>query len=314
MKTTTILKSLAAIILPLAFNQALSAETTIPTEPNKIGLTFATESTSSGEARLKGGNVNYEHVEIANASWSLAQSIALDEASSVALSLAYNRTTIDEGNYHHFERNYAADRVPLPNELQSLGASLSYSTKLNHEWMLSSSIGAASNVAKHDLLSKGWGANANVMGIYSWSPTLSLAVGLAYDSLSVDWKCVPFFGFDWRPADKWSIAIGFPKTAVSYEFNQKITMALAASGAGGTYFIRDDPRPGTTPQSLANSKLEYTEVRLGFETAWKINNTFSLSGSAGGVLYRKFKYIDRNYELKSRDVVPFVSLAFSAAF
>jgi len=312
MKTRTILKNLSIIVLPLAFDLTLSAESKTSAEPARLGITITTEGTGSGETRLKVGDTSYKHVEINNSSWVLGKSLKLDNG-SLTINLAYHRTDINEGNYHHFERDYSADRVPLPNELQSLTASIDCSTRINSSWSLSSSIGTGSHVAKHDLLSKGWGTSGHVMGLYTWSPSLNIAVGFAYDSLSEDWKCVPILGVEWRPADKWTVAFGFPKTAVSYEFSKKFTMSLAASGAGGTYFIGEDPRPGTAPHSLANSKLEYAEIRLGFETAWKINDTFSLSGSVGGVLYREFKYIDRNYKLRSRDVVPFFSLAVSAS-
>jgi len=313
MKNLTITKHLVFVALPLLLGQSLLAQPTQPPAPDKIGLTFSTEATSSGESRLKGGDVTYKHVAISNSSWALSQSIRLDSANSLTLGMAYSLTSIDEGNYKHFERDYSADRVPLPNDLQSLGVSLGCSTKINDQWMLSSSIGTSSNVAKHKLLSKGWGSNGYTMGQYTWSPDLTLAVGFGYDTLSADWKCFPIFGIEWRPAQKWSVAIGFPKTAVTYELDKNLTMALAVSGAGGTYFIENDPRPGTSARSLANSKLEYTEVRFGFETAWKINDTFSLTGAVGSVLYREFKYIDRGYKLRSRDVAPFVSLSFSAA-
>jgi len=313
MKNLIFTKHIVFFALPLVLGQSLLGQSTKPLAPNKIDLTFSTEATSTGESRLKGGDVTYKHVAISNSSWALAQRIALDPANSMTLGLAYSLTSINEGNYSHFQRDYSADRVPLPNDLQSLGVSLSSSTKINDQWLLSSSIGTSSNVAKHKLLSKGWSSNGYLMGQYTWSPDLTLAVGFAYDTLSADWKCVPIFGVEWRPADKWSVAIGFPKTAVTYELSKTLTMGLAISGAGGAYYIENDPRPGTTSRSLANSKLEYSEVRLGFETAWKINNTFSLTGSVGSVLYREFKYIDRGYKLRSRDVAPFVSLGFSAA-
>lgn len=311
MKNTTITKTLS-VSLALLLCHALNAQPLQPPVADKIGFSISTESTGSGDTRLKGGALSYEHVQVNNASWVLSQSISLDEASSLTLGITYNKTAINEGNYHHFERDYSADRVPLPNDLQSLGASFGYSTKINNDWSFSSSIGASSNVAKHDLLSKGWGVNGSVVGIYCWSPATTVAVGVAYDSLSKDWRCLPVFGVEWRLDEKWSVAIGFPKTAISYKISDRLTLALAASGSGGTYFIKDDPRPGVAPRSLAQSKLEYLEVRLGLEAAWKINETFSLSGGIGSVLYREFKYIDRDYTLKARDVAPFLSLGLSA--
>jgi len=280
----------------------------------RLNPSLTTSITSSGEGRLNADSTAYKHVQINNSALAISQTLGLGEADSLTLSLAYDQTSVNEGNYHHFERDYSADKVPLPNELQSLGIALEHSKKVGKDWTFYSSIGAASHVDKHDLLSKGWGTNWHLAALYTYNPNLALTFGLAYDSLSHDWKLIPLLGLEWKPADKWSVAIGFPKTAVSYELLPRLKLSLAASGDGGTYYLKDDPRPGTAPRSLADSKLEYTEARLGFQADWKINRTSSLSGAIGQVLYRNFKYIDRNYQLKARDVVPFVSLATNSAF
>ena len=347
MKTATISKSILAASLALLSCHALHAqptqspapdkvglsrdidrsheliEETPPMAPGKFGLFFAGEATSSSEAKLKGGDTTYRHVAIQNATWALGQNIPFSKNRNLTIGLGYDRTQIDvEGPINwkddNFWKDYKRDhpnwdRLPLPSRLQSLTASLSYSQKIDEKWSISSSIAVGSHVGKTELLSNGWGTNASLMGLYTWSPDLTFAIGAAYDSISHDYRIMPILGFEWRPAEKWSVAIGFPKTAVSYELNKKVTMSLAASGSGGTYFIKDDPYPGVTSRSLSNSKLEYTEARLGFQTDWKINDTFAVTTSIGQVLYREFKYIDRNNKVRSRDAVPFVSIGGSIA-
>lgn len=314
MNPTPILRILSFTALPaLLLCQTALAQQPQGPETGKVGLTLAVESTASGDARLKGGGTTFKNVQVSNGTWTISQEIGAGDAGSFSFGIAYSNTYIDENNRRHNKRDHSADRVPLPDELQSFGGSIGYSVELDPQWTLSAGVGAASHVDGHQLLSKGWGVDGHLMGLYKWSPNLTLAVGLAYDSFSEDWGCVPLFGFEWKPSDKWTVAVGFPRTAVSYTLNQSVTMSLALSGEGGTYRIKNDPRPGTAPRSLADSKLEYTEVRLGFRTDWKINRTFNLSGSAGTVLYRDFEYVNRNYNLRSKNLVPFVSVAFSAS-
>jgi hypothetical protein len=122
MKTLTVTKNLFTASLALLFCQVLNAQTAQPPAPDKVGLTFSTESTCTGEARLKGGDTSFKDVQVNNSSWSLGQNIGLDNSSTLAVNVAYNRTSINEGNYHHFERDYGADRVPLPNLSERLSS------------------------------------------------------------------------------------------------------------------------------------------------------------------------------------------------
>jgi hypothetical protein len=133
--------------------------------------------------------------------------------------------------------------------------------------------------------------------------------GVAYNSLAQDLKIVPVLGCDWRPTEKWSVAIGFPKTGVTYKLNRQVSLGLAVSGSGGGYYVKNDPQPGIAPRSLADSKLQYLDARLGFYCNWKINDTFRISGTVGQVLLRQIKYIDRDYKLKSHGTTPFLSLS-----
>lgn len=294
-------------VLACLLFQVAVAQPAVPTEPGKIGFTSSTTNTFTGKAKLKDKRNSYDNVQINSSAWAIGQELSLGGAGSLSLGIAYNLIDIDNGDSKQL------NRAPLPNKLQSLGASLGYSTQIDERWSLSSSLSATSHVANYGLLKKGWGVGGHVMGLYTWSPSLTLAIGLAYDSLSDDWNCVPLLGFEWRPAEHWSVAIGIPKTSVSYELNEKLTLSLALSGDGGTYYIKDDPRPDVAPRSLADSKLEFSELRLGFQADWKVNKAISVSGSLGSVLYREAKYIDRGYKLKSDNIVPFVTLALNVA-
>ena len=293
-------KILPAIILILSLGSIVHAQPVEVPAPGKIGLSFSSSATASGKGKLKDNNATYDDISANNFSWTLNQHVALGERQRLNIVLDYDRTEIDTPT---------SARPPLPDRLQSLGASLRYFHPYSQQWMLSASVGAGSHVTDTGLLSDGWGASASAIGIYNKSRQFTFMFGIAYNSLSHDLKIIPVIGCDWRPTEKWSVAIGFPKTGVTYKLNKQISLGLGISGAGGVYYVKNDPRPGIAPDSLADSKLQYLDARLGFNCNWKINDTFRISGTVGQVLLRQIKYIDRDYKLRSRGTTPFVSLA-----
>jgi len=290
--------------LAFAFSLALRSQPMEPPVPGKIGLSLSSSAAGSSDGKLKAGNTTYDGVAITNYSWALNQRIGLGGIRHLTIGLDYDLTKI-EGK--------ESSPLPLPNQLQSLGASVRYLHPINQQWLMSTSVGAGSQVTDSGLLSDGWGMRASAVGIYNRSRQLTFMFGLAYNSLSQDLKLVPVFGCDWRPTEKWSFALGFPKTGVTYKLNKQISLGLAASGSGGAFYVKDDPLTGTAPRSLADSKLQYVEVRVGIQCDWKINQTIRVSGTIGQVLYRQFKYIDRDYKLKAHGTVPFLSLAGNIA-
>jgi hypothetical protein len=293
-------KTVLAAVLTLSLCSALRAQPIETPEPGKIGLTFLGKFTSSGKGDLRDNTATFEDVSTRNYSWLLSQHIALGQGRRLSIAVDYDQTDIDTPT---------DSQIPLPNRFESLSASLRYFHPFSRQWMLSTSVGAGSSVTDTGLLSDGWGARASAIAIYNRNRQLTFMFGIAYNSLAEDLKVVPVFGLDWRPAEKWSVAIGFPKTGVTYKMNKEIALSLAISGAGGAFYVKDDPKPGVAPRSLADSKLQYLEARIGFSCDWKINDTFRVSGTVGQVLLRQFKYIDHDYKLKSHGTVPFLSLA-----
>jgi len=302
----------------------LADPTPTTTTPEKIGLTFSNEVIASSDTTLKADDSKYRHVTFVHSNWNLSQALSINQTSTLTFGLAYDLSAHqvsepagweDDDFWKEYKRTHPDwNRVPLPKQLQSLTASVEYARQINDSWSVSTSVSTGSHVAGKKLLSNGWGTAASIMGLYKWNPEVTLAIGAAYDSLSHDYRFVPLIGVDWQINPKWSAAIGFPSTAVTYAMTDNLTMALEASGSGGTFHVQEDPAPGISPRSLAGSKLESTEVRLGYKVGWRINSTFSVSATTGNVLYREFKYIDRDYKLKSRDVSAFVAISGAISF
>ena len=288
----------AALALPLLLTA--QAQPMQPLAPGQVGLSFSNTGTLSGYTKLSDGSGTFKDIAIYNDSLAISQRIGLGGHRTLTIGVENDVTDIERKDDAKF---------PLPGTLQSLGTSVKYFQPIDQQWMMSASIGASSQVTNTGLLSDGWGMRSSVVGIYNQSRQLTLMFGLAYNSLSQDLKFVPILGCDWRPNEKWSFAFGFPKIGATYKLNKRLALGLGVSGAGGAYYVKTDPLPGAAPRSLDDSRLQYLEVRLGVSCDWKINDTFRVSGTVGQVLYRQFKYIDRDYKLKSRDTVPFLSLA-----
>jgi Domain of unknown function (DUF6268) len=293
-------KALLASLFPLSLCCVLQAQPIEPPAPGKIGLSITSSSTFSGEGDLKDGRTTYQDISATHYSWAVNQHIAIGKMRRLNIGLDYDQTDINKPS---------SAQVPLPDHLKSLGASLRYLHPFNQQWILSASVGAGSYVADSGLLSDGWGVRASVIGIYNHSRQFTFLFGLAHNSLSQDLIIVPVIGCDWRPTDKWSVAIGFPRMGVTYKLNKQIALGFGLSGSGGAFYVKNDPLPGVAPRSLADSRLQHLEVRLGVNCDWKINNTFRISATTGQVLVRRLKYIDRDYQLKSSGTAPFLSLA-----
>jgi hypothetical protein len=304
--------------------RALYAQQSPPSEAQKLGFTFSNELVLSSDAELRDNETAYRKVAVQDLSWNLSQAIPLRGNRSATIGLGYNliHTSVvepgsldDKTGWNDFKQSHPKwNQLPVPNRLQSLTATLDYSQEVNERWSFSSSGSVGSYVTKTGLLSRGWGVGASALGLYKWDSELTLAVGASYESLSSDFRFIPIIGFDWRLSDKWSMALGFPSTAVTYQLRKNLTFSLGVSGSGGVYYVKDDPQPGATSRSLAGSRLETMEARLGFKVEWQLNDRFSVNCTSGDILYREFKYIDRDYKLKSHDMVSFLSVGGSCSF
>jgi hypothetical protein len=71
------------------------------------------------------------------------------------------------------------------------------------------------------------------------------------------------------------------------------------------------PAPGIP--RLANTYLDYRELRVGVGGDFKLSETLSLSIDAGVMTDRRFEYYDRNYTLNG-DPAAFVTLGISGRF
>jgi long-subunit fatty acid transport protein len=108
-------------------------------------------------------------------------------------------------------------------------------------------------------------------------------------------KVIPMLGFRWTFAPSWELAVGFPRTGVSYTFSDVLSLSAGVSMQGGTYHISKAPAAG-----LGNTYLDYREFRAGLGAEYRMSKNLSVVVDGGMVLDREFDYYDRNVKLDGK--------------
>ena len=218
----------------------------------------------------------------------LRANTALTESTSLLYGLDWSRHELDRPGPHW-----------LPENLKSLAAPLGLSRRFNDRWRLLATISPRLAGAGGDLGSAGFDLPVMALASYTTSPELTWSFGLRYGARS-DIKVLPIAGVVWRFAPDWDFRLAWPDTGLSYRATPQLTLRAVAAFHGGDYRVKDDPRAPAdrTGASLADSWLEYREVRVGLAAEYAFSPTFSLRADFGRVVDQRFEYIERNLKLK----------------
>lgn len=148
---------------------------------------------------------------------------------------------------------------------------------------------------------------------YSTDPDLVWTFGLNVNAFS-DNPVLPALGARWRFAPDWTLNFGFPRTDVTYQANEALAWSVGIRFEGGNYRVTDNlgvPSPGVA--RLANTYLDYTEIRVGGAVSFAFSETMRLELEAGVMTDRKFDYYDRDFRYNG-DAGAFVSLSLNGRF
>jgi hypothetical protein len=281
----------------------LSAQAVAP-DPDALGVTFSFSASGSGKTDLESGNTAYGDVRVNDYAVAVEQEIG--EGLSVGVGYELHELSLGSG----------ANKAPLPDRLQSLSASLSYRRPINERWMGMLFVSPGYHFAGTRVASKGFGVTTGLLASHQYSETLSYSIGVAYDSLaSSNYQVLPIGGLEWKFAPQWTLAIGFPRTGISYDFSENLQFGLNIEGNFGNYYVREDPQPGAANRpALNNTRLEYTEARVGFSATYKLTPTMAVSATIGTTLDREFDYHRRDFKLKGDDATLYGSVACNFSF
>lgn len=76
-------------------------------------------------------------------------------------------------------------------------------------------------------------------GIYTVrvNPQFQYSIGVGISPRFAVYGAVPFFGFEWRPSDQWTITMKGYKMAAMYHVNERLSVGPFADAAGGIWSV-----------------------------------------------------------------------------
>jgi hypothetical protein len=293
---------LLAPLLLLAAQPAL-AQPSATMRPELLA-TVETEVSFSSDEKVSRGSAALGSVEVRQFGFSFAGRQAWNDATSLVYGAAVN--------VHDLE--LSGTFLLLPEDLTEVSLNLGVQHRFNAQWS-----GAAYlrpgfyGDFEEGLNGDSFNAPLLVMAMFAQSKELAWSFGLNVNAFS-DHPVLPIAGVRWQFAPRWLFSVGFPRTGFAYECSDRLTLRAGASFSGGSFRVTRNlgtPAPGVA--RLANTFLDYREVRVGLGLDYAFTERTSLALDVGAVTDRKFDYFDRDYRLDG-DSGTFLALSLKGSF
>lgn len=202
--------------------------------------------------------------------------------------------------------------TPLPERLAELSLNLGLMRRLNPAWTVSV---FARPGFYGDFTEIGDSLNLPILALANYTRRKELVwnFGLNINPMAEN-PVLPVAGFRWQFAPAWTFNFGFPQAGFIYRLNPKTSWRAGVAFQGGSFRISDNlgvPAPNVA--RLANTRLDYREVRVGLGADLTLPAGFILTLDAGMVTDRKFDYYDRDYQLNGEPAA-YASITLRAAF
>lgn len=215
-------------------------------------------------------------------------------------------------NSHDFKASVST--LPIPDDLTELSLNLGLQHRHNERW--SSAVflrpgfyGDLDDGLDADALNAPLLALAN----YAQSRDLIWSFGLNVNPFS-DNSVLPIVGVRWQFAPDWLFSVGFPRTGVTWKATDRLSLRTSVAFSGGSFRLtRNLGSPAAGIPRLANTFVDFREVRVGLGADYALTDRTTLSLDAGAVTDRKLDYFNKGYRLDG-DGGTFVSLAIKGAF
>lgn len=215
-------------------------------------------------------------------------------------------------NVHDLE--LSGSFLPLPEDLTELSLNLGVQHRFDPRWSAAVYLRPGFFGDLEEGLNRdSFNVPLLVMATFAHSRDLAWSFGVNANGFS-DNPVIPIVGVRWQFAPQWLFSVGFPRTGLAFEVNDRLTLRAGAGFSGGSFRITKNlgvPAPGVA--RLANTFLDFREVRAGVGLDYALGKTSELSLDVGAVTDRKFDYFDKNYRLDG-DSGLFAALALKGSF
>ncbi|MDI1251428.1 MAG: DUF6268 family outer membrane beta-barrel protein [Lacunisphaera sp.] len=259
------------------------------------------EISSSSKESLEQGSTAQGTVSVFSTSLSLSGRHSLNATTALVYGLAYRRHDLD------------ATTALLPDQLTELSLNLGLQHRYSAMWSGAVFIRPGLYSDFEDLSSRSLNLPLLAMMNYTPSAALTWSFGLNLNAFS-DNPVLPIAGVRWRFAPEWTFTIGFPQSGFTWRTGDRLSLRAGVGFHGGSFRVTADRGvPGPGGARLADTLLDFREVRAGLGADVVLGRGFTLAADLGAVTDRKFDYIDRDFRLDG-DAGLYATLALRAAF
>jgi hypothetical protein len=255
----------------------------------------------SGESDLERGaalgGVSVHHVE-----GSFSGRAPVNEATTFTYGAAFS--------INEFEADAG---LPLPDRLGELTFNLGITRRFSPQWSGSAFLRPGIYSDLEDFSSDAVNAPGLMMANFAQSADLVWTFGAAVNPFS-DRILMPVAGVRWKFAPRWMFNLGFPRAGFTWEANERLSLRAGLGIQGGSYRVTENlGSPAAGVRRLANTYVQYREIRFGAGADWALSKTVSLVVEAGVMTDRRFEYYDRDYTLNG-SAAPYLTLGVNGRF
>lgn len=253
-------------------------------QPRGAGQTITARFSSSASAAVTHAGLAAGDVGVSAYALEWRASSPVGPATGLSYGLAWER--------YEFSTPAA---TAVPSDLQKTSIVLGISHRLGEAWRLLATISPGLARDGDAGSSDAFNAPALLLATWARNPELSWVFGLRADGHS-ERPILPIVGVNWRFAPQWNFNLGLPRAGLRFEATPTVKLDLGFTLQGGTFAVGRDRRPVVPPGgSLADSKLDYHEIRVGLAVEWELRENLALTVESGVITDQKFDYFDRGY-------------------
>jgi len=203
--------------------------------------------------------------------------------------------------------------LPLPAHLAEFSLNLGAQRRIDARWSAALYLRPGFYGDFEEQLGRSFNVPALLLANYVPSRALAWSFGVNANPFS-DHPVLPIAGVRWQFAPAWTFSVGFPRSGFTWQATEQLALRAGAGFAGGSFRVsRNVGSPAVGRARIANTYLDFREVRVGLGLDYALGGRVTLSADVGAVTDRKFDYFDQDYRLDG-DAGTFVALALKGAF
>lgn len=296
---------LAFFFVPALPQMGTSAHAQTPSATFRSALIegYAASYSYSGKSGYKHGTTSGES-SVQHFDTSVAGRLALGESTFLGYGAAFALNRIESD-----------DAVPLPKRLGELTFNAGITHRFSEQWRGT----FATRPGYYGDFEKYTGRTLNIPAIalvtYTPREGITWLAGVSVNPFG-EYKVMPVVSMRWAFAEDWMLNLGFPRLGVTWQATKGIALGANFTQQGGGYRVTKTPGGAgaaqtVDPARLANTYVNYRELRAGLRAAFNITEKTVLSLEGGWMASRRFDYFDRDYTLKGKSAA-YVTLALDA--